>query len=190
MADLQGTLDAIAELAVHRCGHCDVSLSPDAPSPDFCGPLCQRAWTEQQAEIVALVGYREPIDVPEHQANLVELSSPETTPAWTPCSCPVCTRFWVWVTDDTPGAERAEVTAPASGAVYEPSDVGLFQVMAPGVHANQVRVRWGTPGTPSEAASDAYRRTLDDVIAQMARLANIPPQLLRYPPSGLPRELR
>jgi hypothetical protein len=174
MADLQGTLDAIAEFAVHRCGHCDVSLSPDAPSPDFCGPLCQRAWTEQQAEIVELTGYREPIDVPEHQANLVELSSPETTPAWTPCPCSMCTRFWIRVTDDTPGAERAEVTGYwplTAGAVISESDlgaVGLFQVMAPGVSDNQVRAA-NPPGALSEETSGAYQQNARELMAWYVR---------------------
>jgi hypothetical protein len=84
VADLQGTLDAIAEVAVHRCGYCDEPLSSNAPSPDFCGQFCQRAWTEQQAEIVALVGYREPNDLAAYASNLVELHSPEVTPQHPP----------------------------------------------------------------------------------------------------------
>jgi hypothetical protein len=84
VADLQDTLDAIAEVAVHRCGHCDEPLPPTAASPDFCGPACQRAWTEQQAEIVALVGYREPLELAAHVNNLVELHSPEVTPRHQP----------------------------------------------------------------------------------------------------------
>lgn len=81
MTDLQATLAAIDELAVHECGQCRRPLRPDGPSPDFCGPWCQEDWLRAKQEIVELVGYREPCDLPVHAYNLVELSSPETTPA-------------------------------------------------------------------------------------------------------------
>ena len=87
MDDLQDTLDAIDTLAVHQCGHCTQPLAPDAVSPDFCGQDCQQAWTARQAEIVALVGYREPMDLAVHAADLVELESPEVIPPWSPCTC-------------------------------------------------------------------------------------------------------
>ena len=81
MTDLQATLDAIDEVAVHECGQCRRPLRPDGPSPDFCGPWCQEDWLREKQEVVELVGYREPCDLPVHAFNLVELSSPETTPA-------------------------------------------------------------------------------------------------------------
>jgi hypothetical protein len=80
MTDLQATLDAINELAVHECGHCRRPLRPDGASPDFCGPWCQEEWLRAKQEVVELVGYREPWDLPQHVGNLVELSSPEVTP--------------------------------------------------------------------------------------------------------------
>lgn len=93
--DLQDTLAAIDTLAVHQCGHCTQPLDPDAVSPDFCGQDCQQAWTARQAEIVDLVGYREPMDLAAHAANLVELESPEVIPPWSPCTCPMCAGTWL-----------------------------------------------------------------------------------------------
>lgn len=82
MTDLQATLDAIDQVAVHECGHCRRPLGPDSPSLDFCSPWCQADWTRANQEVTELVGYREPDDLAAHAYNLVELSSPETTPAW------------------------------------------------------------------------------------------------------------
>lgn len=79
--DLQSTLDAIDDLAVHRCGQCDVELGPDAPSSHFCSPEHQEAFYAARSE--ALVGYREPNDLPQHVWNQREASSPETTPRGT-----------------------------------------------------------------------------------------------------------
>lgn len=87
MSDLQSTLDAIDQLAVHQCGHCQEPLAEDSTSLDFCSNVCQTAWTRNKHEIVALLDYEEPTDLPQHVSNLVELSSPETTPA---CSCLRC----------------------------------------------------------------------------------------------------
>lgn len=87
MTDLQSTLDAIDEVAVHECGHCRRQLRPDGPSLDFCSPWCQQAWVAAKHEVQELVGYVEPDDLPEHAANLEELSSPEVRPArpdWLP----------------------------------------------------------------------------------------------------------
>lgn len=81
MTDLQATLDAIDEVAHQECGHCRRPLRPDGPSQDFCGDWCQASWLRAKQEIVELVGYREPDDLAAHAYNLVELSSPETTPA-------------------------------------------------------------------------------------------------------------
>lgn len=77
--DLQSTLDAIDEVAVHRCGYCDTPLGPEAPSSLFCDGGCQEAFYAARSE--ALVGYREPRDIPQHVYNQVEESSPETTAA-------------------------------------------------------------------------------------------------------------
>lgn len=79
---LDATLAAIDELAVQQCGHCNAPLADDGQSPDFCGPDCQQAWTETRNEIVELIGYREPYDLPVHQARLVEFTSPEVTPGY------------------------------------------------------------------------------------------------------------
>lgn len=83
-ADLQATLDAIDTLAVHQCGHCSRPLSEDGQSLDFCDDYCQQAWVSNRNEVVELIGYREPWDVPAYQGNLVELYSPEVTPPWEP----------------------------------------------------------------------------------------------------------
>lgn len=80
MTDLQATLDAIDTLAVQECGHCRQPLDPDGPSPDFCGDWCQAVWLQAKQEIVDLVGYREPSDLPQHAYNLVEMFSPEVMP--------------------------------------------------------------------------------------------------------------
>lgn len=80
MTDLQATLDAIDEVAVHECGYCRGPLHPGGPSADFCNDGCQAAWLSAKHEVQELVGYREPYDLPQHQANLVELCSPEVTP--------------------------------------------------------------------------------------------------------------
>lgn len=80
MTDLQATLDAIDELAVQQCGHCARPLAEDGQSLDFCGDYCQQAWIAGRNEIVELIGYREPWDVPAYQGNLVELFSSEVTP--------------------------------------------------------------------------------------------------------------
>lgn len=71
-----GLPDAIDEVAVHRCGHCDVPLGPEAPSTLFCTPEHQESFYEARSE--ALVGYREPTDVPAHVYNQVEQVSLET----------------------------------------------------------------------------------------------------------------
>lgn len=81
MSDLQATLDAIDELAVHECGHCSKPLPADSESPDYCGPDCQSAWLAAKQEVIELVGYREPDDLPQHVDNQWEMRSPETTPA-------------------------------------------------------------------------------------------------------------
>lgn len=78
MGDLDSTLDAIDEMAVHHCGHCDTPLGPEAPSKYWCDDECQEAWNEARSE--ALRGYREPTDLPQHVYNLHEDASPETTP--------------------------------------------------------------------------------------------------------------
>lgn len=78
MTDLQATLDAIDELAVQQCGQCSRPIPVDGESPDFCDSWCQQEWTERHNEIVELVGYREPDDLPMHAANLAEMYSPET----------------------------------------------------------------------------------------------------------------
>lgn len=61
MTDLQATLDAIDEVAVHECGHCRHPLDPDGPSWDFCSESCQVAWTRDRHEVHELVGYRAPL---------------------------------------------------------------------------------------------------------------------------------
>lgn len=90
MSDLQSTLDAIDQLAVHQCGHCQEPLAEDSTSLDFCSNVCQTAWTRNKHEIVALLDYEEPTDLPQHVSNLVELTSPETTPQRPPCECFAC----------------------------------------------------------------------------------------------------
>lgn len=96
MSDLQSTLDSIDQLAVHQCGHCQEPLAADSTSLDFCSNVCQTAWTRNKHEIVALLNYEEPTDLPQHVSNLVELSSPETTPRreiripQLICDCPMC----------------------------------------------------------------------------------------------------
>jgi hypothetical protein len=80
VSDLQSTLDAIDQLAVHQCGHCQEPLAEDSTSLDFCSNVCQTAWTRNKHEIVALLDYEEPTDLAAHVSNLVELRSPETTP--------------------------------------------------------------------------------------------------------------
>lgn len=82
MTDLQATLDAIDELAVHECAHCSERLPVDSESLNYCDDECQAAWLSEQRQIVDLVGYREPDDLAAHAYNQVELRSPETTPAW------------------------------------------------------------------------------------------------------------
>jgi hypothetical protein len=125
VSDVQDTLDTIAGLAVHRCGHCDEPLTPRGPSPDFCDDVCQQRWTKRKAEVAELIGYREPYDLPEHQANQVELLSPEVIPppetgqGWPLCACPACQHH----------EERLATFEHV--AVYGPSGVGLFQVQAP-----------------------------------------------------------
>jgi hypothetical protein len=80
MTDLQATLDAIETLAVQECGHCRQPLDLNGPSLDFCGDWCQTDWLRAKQEIVELVGYDEPSDLPQHAYNLTEMYSPEVTP--------------------------------------------------------------------------------------------------------------
>lgn len=63
MTDLQATLDAIDQVAVHECGHCRKPLDVDGPSRDFCSESCQTSWTRAKQQVTALVGYREPVDL-------------------------------------------------------------------------------------------------------------------------------
>jgi hypothetical protein len=149
VSDLQDTLDAIDTLAVHCCGYCDEPLTTTGPSPDFCGDYCQQRWTARQAEVAELIGYREPVELAAHVGNLVELSNPETTP---PCSCLMCS----------------------------PRDLGPLGVTLNAEQAQRAGVWWapGLPDTPSGATLADYQRTLDDVVAQVARQATIPPELL------------
>lgn len=79
MTDLQSTLDAIDALQ-QLCGTCDEPLGPDAPSPFWCSQDCSDVWNADRSE--ALVGYREPYDVPEHIGNQWEQCSRETTAPW------------------------------------------------------------------------------------------------------------
>jgi hypothetical protein len=81
-------LDTIDTLAVHRCAWCDTPLADNSQSPDYCGPDCQQKWTARHREVVELTGYREPEDHPAYTGNLVELSSPEVTPADPDDGCP------------------------------------------------------------------------------------------------------
>lgn len=60
MSDLQDTLDAIDELAVHECGQCGRRLREDGPSRDFCGELCQAAWQAGKRQVAALVHNERP----------------------------------------------------------------------------------------------------------------------------------
>lgn len=87
MTDLQATLDAIDRVAVHQCGYCSEPLAADSESLDYCSDECQAWWLAERHEVQELVGYREPYDLPQHESNLVELYSPEITPAepdWSP----------------------------------------------------------------------------------------------------------
>lgn len=63
MSDLQDTLDAIDQLAVHECGHCSKPLREDGPSQDYCNQDCQAAWLGNKRRVDELVGYREPVDL-------------------------------------------------------------------------------------------------------------------------------
>lgn len=78
--DLQSTLDAIDDVAVHECGWCQRHIDENGPSPDFCSAICQTLWIQRKHEVDELVGYREPTDVAAHVGNQVEFASPETTP--------------------------------------------------------------------------------------------------------------
>jgi hypothetical protein len=89
MTDIQSTLDAIDDVAVQECGWCRSALDENGPSADFCSAICQTSWTQRKHEVDELVGYREPIDLPAHVANQVEMSSPEVTPE-SACSCGLC----------------------------------------------------------------------------------------------------
>lgn len=80
MSDLQATLDAIDQLAVHQCGYCSRPLSEDSESLDYCSDVHQAAWLAERHEVAELVGYREPYDLPQYQSNLLEMHSPETSP--------------------------------------------------------------------------------------------------------------
>jgi len=156
VSDLQDTLDAIDTLAVHCCGYCDEPLAPDSPSPDFCGSYCQQKWTERQAEVAELIGYREPYDLPQHQANQVELLSPETTPdagqGWTPCTCPTCSR--------SGSVDLVNITSPSDP------------------HALWAVVSTNPPTAPSEATLGAYCRVMDDMVAVLAWQTGVLPELL------------
>lgn len=81
MTDLQATLDAIDQVAVHQCGYCSEPLAADSESLDYCSDECQAWWLAERHEVQELVGYREPYDLPQHESNLVELYSPEVIPA-------------------------------------------------------------------------------------------------------------
>jgi hypothetical protein len=70
--------DAIDQLVVHHCGHCDTPLGPEAPSKYWCGDVCQAAWNQARSE--ALVGYREPVELSQHVCYQFEEGSPEATP--------------------------------------------------------------------------------------------------------------
>lgn len=76
MPDLSDTLSAID--AATGCQQCEGPLG-SSPSADFCSQWCQDNWFA--ARSVPLDDYREPIDLPQHVDNLVELGSPETTPS-------------------------------------------------------------------------------------------------------------
>lgn len=71
-------IDLIDQAITPTCHQCGAELG-DSLSNDFCGPGCQQAW--HAARVDPLVGYEEPSDLPQHVRNLVELSSPETTPS-------------------------------------------------------------------------------------------------------------
>lgn len=64
MTDLQSTLDAIDEVAVHRCGQCDAVLRPEAPSDEFCSEACQAAWNVGIKGTLAefIIEWRHPYD--------------------------------------------------------------------------------------------------------------------------------
>lgn len=55
MTDLQATLDAIDELAVHECGHCSKPLADDGPSMDFCSEEHQAAWLGNKRRVEQLI---------------------------------------------------------------------------------------------------------------------------------------
>ncbi len=78
--DLQDTLDAIDQLAVHECGYCRTRLSPASESLDYCDDECQAAWLSERHEVQELIGYKEPCDLPVHASRLAEMYSPEVTP--------------------------------------------------------------------------------------------------------------
>jgi hypothetical protein len=63
MTDLQATLDAIDEVAVHECGHCRKPLRDDGPSADYCNEACQTAYLGDKQRVATLTGYREPVDL-------------------------------------------------------------------------------------------------------------------------------
>ena len=67
VTDLQSTLDAIDTLAVHQCGQCDQPLPEGSVSAYWCDGVCQEAWNAARSE--ALVGYREPEDLPVHYSH-------------------------------------------------------------------------------------------------------------------------
>lgn len=49
-SDFQDTLNAIDNLAVHHCGHCDEELGPEASSRLFCSEAHQALWSMQRSE--------------------------------------------------------------------------------------------------------------------------------------------
>lgn len=177
MSDLQSTLDAIDQLAVHQCGHCQQPLADDSASLDFCNNVCQTAWTRKKHEIVALLDYEEPTDLPQHVSNLVELASPETTPRRESrdlellfCDCPMCSH---------PAVRPQHVGRPAQ--VYISTNPGAD----PNGQAQWQLIGTSDPDAPVvriEPDIQRYREALSRLALSMGAAYGIPAALLGWAP--------
>lgn len=172
---LQSTLDAIDQVAVHQCGHCQEPLAEDSTSLDFCSNVCQTAWTRNKHEIVALLDYEEPTDLPQHVSNLVELSSPETTPRRGIldrlfCDCPICSDLEVRLTTASRPAQVYVSTNPGADS-NDQTQWQLFGTAGPG--ALVVRV---------EPDIERYREAWSRLALSMGAAYGIPAFLLGWEP--------
>jgi hypothetical protein len=177
VTDLQSTLDAIDELAVHHCGWCQNPLADDAPSPDFCNERCQELWSSRQRQSV------KPPPAPARTSQPLDihiLPRPD-------CTCTICS---------------SSTVRPAPAQVYvstnpdaDPNDRGQWQHVGwaepdalvmrvePDISRFADRVRrlgelMGASVGMATAAFTAFSEAMRSATVQLADRADLPLHLL------------